>query len=82
MECVLCNKQYTGKIETAINLRLNLTSKDVNKQNSLKADQQFRLPGHNFHKHAKFILIQQLNYTNIDKKLLKYRLKNVKTSEL
>ena len=27
MECVLCNKQYTGKIETAINLRLDLTSK-------------------------------------------------------
>ena len=35
----------------------------------------FRLPGHNLNKHAKFTLIEQLNDTNIDKKLLKHRLK-------
>ena len=43
--------------------------------NSLQADQHFRLPGHNFNKHAKFTLIEQLNDTNTDKELLKYRLK-------
>ena len=66
-ECVLYNKQYTGKSETAFNLRLN--------KNLLQADQQFRLPGHNSNKHSKFTLIEQLNDTNIDKQLLKHRLK-------
>ena len=41
MECVLYNKQYTGKCETTFNLRLNNHRKDVNKRNSLQADQQF-----------------------------------------
>ena len=35
----------------------------------------FRLSGHNLNKHAKFTLIEQLNDTNIDKELLKHRLK-------
>ena len=70
MECVLWNKQYTGKPETTFNLRQNL----------LQAKQHFRLPGHNFNKHAKFTLIEQLNDTSIDKELLKYRIKKrVKT---
>ena len=63
-------KQYTGKSETVFNLRLNNHRKDVNKWNSLQADQHFRLPGHNFNKHAKFTLIEQLNDTNIEKELL------------
>ena len=75
MECELCNKQYIGKSETTFNLRLNNHRKDVNKRNSLQADQHFQLPGHNFNKHAKFTLIEQLNDTNIDKELLKYRKK-------
>ena len=67
MECVLCNKQYTGKSEIPFNLRLNNQRKDVNERNSLQAGQRFRLPGHNFNKHAKFTLIEQLNDINIDK---------------
>ena len=43
-------------------------------KNSLQADQHFQLPGHNFNKHAKFTLIEQLNETNTDKEPLKYRL--------
>ena len=70
-------KQYTGKSETVFNLRLNNHRKDVNKRNSLQADQYFRLPGHNFNKHAKFTLIEQLNDTNIEKELLKHRLKKL-----
>ena len=81
MECVLCNKQYTSKSETIFNLRLNNHWKDVNKRNSLQADQHFWLPGHNFTKHAKFTLIEQLNDTNIDKELLKHK-KEVRTSGL
>ena len=65
MECVLCNKQDTGKSETTFNLRLGNYRKDVNKRNSLQADQHFRLPGHNFNKRSKFTLIEQLNDTNI-----------------
>ena len=80
MEYVLCNKQYTDKnLKQPLILRLNNRRKDVNKQNLLQADQHFRLNGHNFNKHAKFTLFEQLNDTNIDKELLKYRLKNVKT---
>ena len=76
MECVLCNKQYAGKTEATFNLRLSNHRKDLNKQNLVQADQHFRLHGHNFNKHAKFTLIEQLNETNIDKELLRYRLKN------
>ena len=75
MKCVLCNKQYTGKSETAFNFRLNNHRKEVNKQNSLQADQHFRLSGNNFNKHKKITLIEQLNDTNIDKELLRSRLK-------
>ena len=55
MECVLCNKQYTAKSETAFNLRFDNHQKSVNKQNTLQADQ---LPGHNFNKHTKFTLLK------------------------
>ena len=82
MKCVLCNKQYTGKSETAFDFRLNNHRKDVNKRNSLQADQHFRLPSHNFKKQVRFTLIGQLNDANIGKKLLKYRLKKPEISEL
>ena len=82
MECVLCNKQYTSKSETTFNLRVSSHQKDLNKQNSLQADQHFRLPGHKFNKLKKLSLIRQLNDSNKDKELLKYRLKNVKTFRL
>ena len=36
IECMLCNKQYTGKYETTF--RLNNHRKDVNKQKLLQAD--------------------------------------------
>ena len=82
MECVFCNKQWTVKSKIVFNLRLNNHRRDLNKRHSLQADQYFQLPGHNFNKHAKFTLTEHLNDTNIGKKLLKYRLKSVKTSGL
>ena len=58
MEFVVCSKQYSGKSETAFNLRLNNHRKDLNKRNLLEADQRCWLPGHKFNKHAKFTLIK------------------------
>ena len=66
--------KFTGKSETIFNLRLNNHRKDVNQQNSLQSHQHFRLLGQKFNKHAKLTLIKQLNDTNIDKELIKYRL--------
>ena len=75
MEYVLCNKQYTDQSETNFNLRLNKHQKYVNIQNWLQADQYFGLPDLNFNKHAIITLIKELNDTNIEKELLKCRLK-------
>ena len=75
MECTLCKKQYIGKSETPFNLRLNNHRKDVFKPSAPEADQHFRLPGHQFNKHAKFTLIEQLNKTNDNKSLMSNRLK-------
>ena len=67
-------------------LRISNHRKDVNEQNLLQADhqadEQFRLPSQNFNKLPKFILFKQLNDSNIDKELLKYRLKNFNTFRL
>ena len=41
MECTLCNEQYTDKSGTTFNLRLNNHRKNLNKQNSLQANQHF-----------------------------------------
>ena len=76
MECELCNIQYVGKAETAFNIRLNNHRKDVKDPKAIPADKHFNQTGHNFNKHAKFILIEQLQ--NIDKtssETLKDRLK-------
>ena len=63
MECTLCKRKYTGKSETAFNTRLNNHRNDVYKTITPEADQNFKLPGHNFNPHAKFTLIQQSNNT-------------------
>ena len=38
---VLCNKHYIGQSKTTFTLRLNKHQEDVNKRNSLQADQYF-----------------------------------------
>ena len=52
--------QYVGKAETAFNPRLNKHRKDTEKPNSILACKHFQEQGHNFHKHAKFIIIDKL----------------------
>ena len=60
MECILCKMQYVGKAETAFSLRLNNHRKDTKKPNSILACKHFQEQGHNFNKHAKFIIIDKL----------------------
>ena len=52
--------QYVGKAGTAFNLRLNNHRKDNKKPNSVLACKYFQEQGHNFSKHAKFIIIDKL----------------------
>ena len=71
MECTLCKIQYVGKAETPFNIRLNKHRIDADAK-AIPASIHFKQPGHNFNKHAKFTLIEQIN-TNID--TIKIRLK-------
>ena len=60
MECILCKMEYVGKAEIAFNLRLNNHRKDTKNPNSILAWKHFQEKGHNFNKHAKFIIIDKL----------------------
>ena len=72
-----CNILYVGKSETTFNTRLNNHRKDVKDPNALPADKHFTLPGHDFNKNAKFILIEKLTNTNkVATESLNERLKN------
>ena len=76
MECILCKIQYVGKSETPFNLRLNNHRKDVNNPKVIPACNHFKIHGHNFMKHAKFNLIEQLTeISNVSKDTLRLRLK-------
>ena len=74
MECTLCKIQYVGKAETSFNIRLNNHQivANINNPKAIPASIHFKQPGHNFNKHAKFTLIEQIN-TDID--TIKIRLK-------
>ena len=52
--------QYVGKALTAFKLRLNNHRQDTKKPNSILACKHFHEKGHNFNKHAKFIIIDKL----------------------
>ena len=73
MECTLCKIQYVGKTETPFNIRLNNHRRKDAKGNNPKAipaSIHFKQAVHNFNKHAKFTLIEQINNTintDIDK---------------
>ena len=74
MECILCNKQYVGKAETSFNIRLNNNRKDVKKVDAKMACKHFQQESHNFNKHAKFNIINQLMKTSKSKETLTQRL--------
>ena len=52
--------QYVRKTDTAFNLRLNNHRKDAKTPNSYLAFTHFQEKGHNFNKHAKFIIIDKM----------------------
>ena len=76
MECILCKIQYVGKSETPLNLRLNNHRKDVYNLKAIPACNHFKIHGHNFKKHMKFTLIEQLmEISNLSKDNLRPWLK-------
>ena len=76
MECILCKIQYVGKSFTPCNLRVNNHRKEVNNPKAIPACYHFKTHGHNFMKHAKFTLIEQLSETSkVRKDTLRLRLK-------
>ena len=61
MECELCpGKQYVGKCETSLNMRINTHRSDVWRNNGPFCDKHFRLDGHNFNVHARFTIIEKI----------------------
>ena len=68
MKCFLC--QYVGKAETSFNIRLNNHRKDRKKANAIMACKHFQQESHNFNKHAKFTIINQLMNTSKSKETL------------
>ena len=70
MECTLCKKQSVGKAETHFNIRLNNHRNYVKNPHSktILACKNFKEKNHNFSKHAKLIIIDQL--TNASTKLV------------
>ena len=76
MKYILFKIQYVGKSETPLNLKLNNHRKDVNNTKAIPACSHFKIHGHNFMKHAKFTLIEQLTeISNVSKDTLRLRLK-------
>ena len=60
LECLSCEIQYVGKSETPFYIRLNNHWKDIKNLHTIKACKHFNNWNHVFHKHGKFILIEQL----------------------
>ena len=69
------------KIRDPFNLRLNNHRKDMNNLKPIPACNHFKMHGHNFMKHAKFTLIEQLTkILNVSKDTIRLRLKRRETS--
>ena len=76
---MLCKIQYVGKLETPFRIRLNNHRKDIKNPNAIKACKHLNNWNNVFHKHRKFILIEQLNnIKNTSTEVLKQRLKDRK----
>ena len=56
----MCKIQYFGKSETSFNMRLNIHKKDIKKTNAIEVCKYFNNNDHNFSKHRKFIIMEQL----------------------
>ena len=74
MECTICNLHHVGKNETLLNIRLNNHMEDVKDHKAILADKHFQKNGHRFNEHARFMIIDRLANTNLDKEILRERL--------
>ena len=64
MECIICRLQYVGKSEWPMNIRINKHRNDVPRTDSLDVCKHFQKTGHDFEKHAKFTIIEELKDKN------------------
>ena len=70
MECIICNLQYASKNETPFKISLNNHRKDVKDPKAIVADKHFlKKNGHRFKKHARFMRMDRLANTNLDKEI-------------
>ena len=70
IECALCNykhKPYVGKSEHPSNHKTNNHRSDSKKKYSIPVDQHYGQPGHDFTKHARITLIEQIQNRNKSK---------------
>ena len=65
--------------ETPFHITLNNPRKDIKNANAIEACKHFNNLNHAFHKHGKFILIEQLN--NIKNRLTEVRKQRLKDRE-
>ena len=59
-ECYISNSQYSGKLETLFNIRVNNHRKDVKNPNAMPTCKHLNKYDHDFNNHGKFIIIEQL----------------------
>ena len=77
LECLLCKIQYVGKSETPFHIRVNNHRKGIKNPHTIKACKHFTNWNHFFHKHEKFIIIEQINnIKNTSTEVLKQRRKD------
>ena len=60
LECSICQKQYVGKSEWPMNIRLNKHRNDVFRNDAIHVCQHFNQHGHNFNRDAKITIIEEL----------------------
>ena len=71
-----CKIQYLGKAKTPFNINKHIKDADGKNPKVVPVSMHFKQPGHNFNKHAKFTLIEQINNTiNTDINTIKIKLK-------
>ena len=67
----MCNMQlhkpYVGKSKHPSNIRTNNHRSDSKKKDSLPVDRHYGQPGHDFTKHARITLIEQIQNRNKSK---------------
>ena len=61
LECIRCRKQYVGKSEWTMNIRINKHRNDVTREDAILVCRHFNECDHTFKDHARFKIIEQLN---------------------